>query len=391
MTALLILIYCAFICLGLPDSVLGAAWPAMHLSIGADVTSAGLASMIISGGTVISALSGAWLHRKLGTGRVVLLSVLLTALALAGIGFAPSLPVMSALCVVEWVGGGASAPALNNFVALHYKARQMSWLHCFWGVGAVLGPALMSIFVSARDGWRTGYWVVAGTLAALCAALCFSLPMWRRAEGGAQAGSETEEKTLTNREALRLPGVGLAMISFFCYCGVEATAMLWSASYLVAHRGIDAATAALCASFFFAGISAGRLLTGFITGRWKSAAIIRLGVALGAAGVLCLWLFTAPAICMVSLLMIGTGFGPIYPLTIHETPARFGRGASQAVIGLQMSCAYVGSTLMPPLFGLISGWAGIGLMPVYMLLLLAALTLCTERLNARVRASAPLD
>lgn len=389
MTALLILIYCAFICLGLPDSVLGAAWPAMHLSIGADVTSAGLASMIVSAGTVVSALSGAWLHRKLGTGRVMLISVLLTAVALAAIGFTKSLPMLCALCIVQGLGGGAIDAALNNFVALHYKARQMSWLHCFWGVGAVLGPALLSLFMGAESGWRTGYWVIAGLLMLLWGALCFSMPLWRRAEGGATAdGAEAEEPTLTNMQALRLPGVGYALIAFFCYCGVEATAMLWSASFVVKQRGIDAATAAVCASFFYGGISAGRLLTGFLSAKWKSVAIIRLGICVSAAGIVCLWLFSAPALCMLSLLLIGTGFGPIYPLTIHETPARFGRGASQAVIGLQMTCAYIGSTLMPALFGLISSRLTLGVMPVYMLILLAALTLCTERLTAAVRRRA---
>ena len=385
MTALLVIIYVAFISLGLPDSLLGAAWPVMRADLSVPLAAAGILSMIVSFGTIVSSLMSNRLVRRFGTGRITVVSVFMTAAALLGFSFAPSLWVLCLLAVPLGLGAGSIDAALNNFVALHYSARQMSFLHCFWGIGVTVSPIIMAACI-AGVGWRGGYRIVSGLQFALFAALVCTMRLWRRAEGrGAQAGGE-EAVFVSNREALRLRGIAFALLTFLLYCGAETTTGLWMASYLAEYRGLEKATAAAWGSCFFAGITVGRVLSGLLATRLSSCRQIRLGGLVMLAGAVLLLLpvqFALPG-----LLLLGVGGGPIYPCMIHETPRRFGRDASQAAMGLQMAVAYVGSTFLPPLLGAIAGATTLLLIPVALLCLTAVMFVCSELVERFIRRDA---
>ncbi len=385
MSLLLGIIYVAFISLGLPDALLGAAWPSMQGELGVAVSWAGVISMIISAGTIVSSLYSDTLTRKLGTGRVTAASVALTAAALWGFSMARS---FSALCVMAFpygLGAGAVDAALNNYVAIHYKARHMSWLHCFWGVGASLGPYIMGACLTGGFSWNTGYRVVSLLQIVLTAVLFATLSKWKETGGrqGDVAG-QGERKSLGVKDLLKLPGAKPALASFFCYCALEQTAGLWAASYMVLKRGVTAEAAAKWASLFYLGITAGRFLCGFITLKLDDKAMVRLGQGVAFCGILLLLLPFGQSVTGIGLVMVGVGCAPIYPALLHETPENFGEDKSQAIMGMQMACAYVGTMAMPPLFGMLSGLAGIWLYPWYLISLVAVMTATVECLN-RIR------
>ncbi len=376
-TFFLILIYLAFISLGLPDSLLGSAWPAMGPALGAPLSGAGAVSLIITGGTIVSSLLSGRLIRKLGTGKLTCISVAMTAGALLGFSLAPSFGWLCLLAVPLGLGAGAVDAGLNQYVAVHYASRHMNWLHCCWGVGATMGPLILSACLSGGGGWRQGYLVISVIQWTLTVVLLFSLPQWKRE----RAAEEAKQVDAGQVRPLALPGAKSALVCFLFYCAMESTTGLWGSSYLTGARGVPAERAAGWISLFYLGITAGRLLAGFATRRWDNKTLIRLGTALCGGGVLLLLLplpaWTAPA----AFALLGLGCAPIYPAMLHETPNRFGETASQAMMGVQMACAYVGNLTVPPAFGLLAGWVGAGALPVCLLLVLAGLVLCSERVN----------
>ncbi len=374
---LLGIIYLAFISLGLPDSLLGSAWPAMYREFAVPVSYAGGISAIISIGTVISSLQSDRLTKRLGTGRVTALSVLTTAVALFGFSVSHSFAALCLWAIPYGLGAGSVDASLNNYVALHYASRHMSWLHCMWGLGASLGPYIMG-YALTDGGWSTGYRIIALLQFALAAALLLTLPLWKTRAADA-AGAE-RLPPLPLKKVIRIPGAKEVMAVFFCYCAVEQTAILWASSYLALRWGLSAQEAASHASLFFVGITAGRALSGFLTLKFNDAQMIRLGQAVLLAGVLCLLLPFGTSSALTGLVLVGLGCAPVYPSIIHSTPDRFGADQSQAIIGIQMASAYVGTCLMPPLFGLIANHISVSLLPPYLLVLLAMMALMHERL-----------
>lgn len=379
MTSLLLaVIYLAFIGLGLPDSLLGAAWPMIYPQFEVPVSSMGLISMIISAGTILSSLNSSRLTRALGAGKVTLLSTALTAIALLGFGMSRSLWQLCFWAVPYGLGAGSVDAALNNYVALHYASRHMSWLHCMWGVGTIIGPSLMSAALTGGHGWSGGYLLTALVQGLIVAVLLLSLPLWGRPTSG--NGSETETAALSLREVLTIPGAKEVMLCFFGYCALESTAGLWAASYLTLARDIPAETAAGFAALFYLGITAGRAVSGWIAPHLGDDGMIRLGLWGIGLGLAALLLPGPAAVSLAGLVIIGLGCAPIYPSIIHSTPAHFGAHRSQAVIGVQMASAYVGSMAMPPLFGLMARQITPALFPFYLLVLLGLMAWMHHRL-----------
>ena len=377
---LLGVIYLAFISLGLPDSLLGSAWPSMYGQLGVPLSYAGVISMIISAGTIVSSLNSDRLTSRFGPGRVTACSVALTALALLGFSVSGQFWMLCLWAVPYGLGAGSVDAALNNYVALHYASRHMSWLHCMWGVGTLVGPNLISYALSGGQGWEMGYRTISLLQLALTAVLVFSLPLWKRAAAAGDGEEQAAHQALTLRQAAALPGAKTAVLGFFCYCALEQTAGLWAASYLVLHGGFTAEKAAAMAALFYIGITAGRAACGFITGALGDVRMIRLGQGVILAGVAAMALPFAFAM-QAGFVLVGLGCAPIYPSIIHATPARFGAARSQALIGLQMAGAYVGTLLMPPLFGLIAGRVSASWLPVYLLAILAAMFAANEHAN----------
>ncbi len=379
MTALLLgVIYLSFISLGLPDSLLGSAWPMMYGAFGVPVSFAGVISVIISLGTIVSSLQSDRLTRALGTGKVTALSVGLTALALFGFSVSSSFWMLCLWAIPYGLGAGSVDASLNNYVALHYASRHMSWLHCMWGVGASVGPAIMGYALAGGQGWPMGYRYISLIQIALTAVLLFSLPLWK---GRAQAPNGAGEgRPMKLHEVLAIPGAKAVMLTFFCYCAVEGTAGLWASSYLVLQRGVAAETAAGFASLFYLGITAGRAASGFLTLKFNDTQMIRIGQVILLTGILALILPLGQDAALAGFVLLGLGCAPIYPSIIHSTPAHFGAERSQAVIGVQMACAYVGGCVMPPLFGFLASRITVALLPFYLLALALLMVAMHERL-----------
>ena len=379
MTALLLgVIYLSFISLGLPDSLLGSAWPMMYGAFGVPVSFAGVISVIISLGTIVSSLQSDRLTRALGTGKVTALSVGLTALALFGFSVSSSFWMLCLWAIPYGLGAGSVDASLNNYVALHYASRHMSWLHCMWGVGASVGPAIMGYALAGGQGWPMGYRYISLIQIALTAVLLFSLPLWK---GRAQAPNGAGEgRPMKLHEVLAIPGAKAVMLTFFCYCAVEGTAGLWASSYLVLQRGVAAETAAGFASLFYLGITAGRAASGFLTLKFNDTQMIHIGQVILLTGILALLLPLGQDAALAGFVLLGLGCAPIYPSIIHSTPAHFGAERSQAVIGVQMACAYVGGCVMPPLFGFLASRITVALLPFYLLALALLMVAMHERL-----------
>ena len=359
---LLSVIYLAFISLGLPDALLGSAWPSMYPAFHVPVSYAGIISMIIAAGTVISSLQSDRLTKKLGTGKITAISVATTAVALF------------ALClwaVPYGLGGGSVDAALNNYVALHYESRHMSWLHCMWGVGASIGPYIMGYALSNKQEWSMGYRYISIFQIGLTAILIISLPLWKQFHkeehvGQSASGSGNTLPVLTLKQIFQIPGAREILFAFFCYSAVEQTSSLWASSYLVLHLGYSSEKAAGFASLFFIGITVGRGISGFITFKLNDSQMIHLGEGIILLGVLAMLLPLGKTVALAGLILIGLGCAPIYPSIIHSTPAHFGADKSQAIIGVQMAFAYIGTCLMPPLFGIIARSISITLFPAYL-------------------------
>lgn len=378
---LLAIIYIAFISLGLPDSLLGSAWPVMYKELNAPISYAGIISMIISAGTIVSSLFSDKITRKLGTGLVTAISVLLTASALFGFSISNSFFLLCLFAVPYGLGAGAVDAALNNYVALYYNSRQMSWLHCFWGVGASISPYIMGYAIGAGHGWRNGYSMVSIIQIFLTVILFLSLPIWKRKTVVTPEG-EDYEAPISLKDALRIKGVVFVLISFFAYCAFESTAGLWISTYLVENRGMNSETAANFASLFYLGITFGRFLCGFIADKIGDKNMIRIGVATMFVGVVFIALpMNVTIIALIGLMIAGLGAAPVYPCIIHSTPNNFGKENSHAIIGIQMASAYVGSTFMPPVFGFLAEHVDAAIYPFYLLIFVVLLFVMSEKVN----------
>ena len=382
---LLAVIYLSFISLGLPDSLLGAAWPSMYPDFGVPVSYSGVIFCIISVGTVISSLQSDRLTRRLGAGWVTAISVGMTAAALFGFSVSNSFWALCLWAIPYGLGAGSVDAALNNYVALHFASRHMSWLHCMWGIGASVGPYIMGAALSTNAGWHMGYRVIGLIQIVLTSIILLSLPLWESAAANAEAQTKASAKALTLKEIFRIPGVKAVLITFFCYCSLEQTTSLWASSYLVLAKGIAPETAAEFASLFFIGITAGRALCGFLTLKWNDTQMVRIGVVTIALGVAAMLLPLGETVTLTGLTLIGLGCAPIYPSIIHSTPAHFGADKSQAIIGVQMASAYIGNCLMPPLFGLIANRTTISIFPYYLLVILVVMGYMHEVLEKETR------
>lgn len=384
---LLVIIYLSFISLGLPDSLLGAAWPSMYQELNVPISYAGAISMIIAFGTIVSSLQSDRLTRRLGTGKVTAISVGMTALALFGFSISSSFWVLCLWAIPYGLGAGSVDAALNNYVALHYESRHMSWLHCMWGVGASVGPYIMGYVMTGGGSWSGGYRVISILQIVLTMILLFSLPLWKNRPVLADAdGQEVQTKALSIREVFRIRGAKEVMICFFCYCALEQTTGLWASSYLTLYKGVAADVAATFASLFYVGITIGRALSGFLTMKFDDVRMIRMGECLIGLGVVIMVLPFGRELALAGFLIIGLGCAPIYPCVIHSTPVHFGAERSQAIIGIQMASAYVGTCLMPPVFGLIANSISVALLPVYLCIILVLMIVMHELLVKKTEA-----
>ena len=383
---LLAIIYLSFISLGLPDALLGSAWPVMYGELAVPVSYAGIISMIIAVGTIISSLMSDWLTYKLGTGKVTAISVAMTAAALFGFSTCNAFWMLCLWAIPYGLGAGSVDASLNNYVALHYASRHMSWLHCMWGVGASVGPYIMGFVLSGGGHWTGGYRCIGILQIVLTAILFLSLPLWKNRQDAVGEGGKADAKPLTPGQILKIPGAKEIMVAFFCYCAVEQTAGLWASSYLALYKGVPGETAAFFASMFFIGITVGRALNGFLTMKLSDTQLIRIGQGIILVGIIAMLLPLGDAVSLAGLILIGLGCAPVYPCIIHSTPAHFGADKSQALIGVQMASAYIGTCLMPPLFGLIAGHVSIVLLPIYLLAILILMAVMYERMLKRVTA-----
>ncbi|CAM3988344.1 MFS transporter [Lederbergia lenta] len=389
-TFFLIIIYMAFISLGLPDSMLGAAWPVMQPEYGLPLETAGFLYMVIAGGTIVSSLLSGKVIKMIGTGKVTVISVFMTAIALLGFSFSSSLIWLIICAIPLGLGGGAVDAALNNYVATHYKAHHMSWLHCFWGVGATLGPIIMSVFISGQFSWRSGYVAIAIIQFSLVVLLLVTLPLWNKVAKNRQVeitedSDYSPDVNLQNVKPLQIKGVKLAFVSFFFYCGVEATMGLWGSSFLVNIKELSPATAAKWISFFYAGITIGRLVTGFITLKISNLILIRTGQITALIGAILLILPIPVSFSLVGFIFVGLGLAPIYPCMLHETPVRFGKEHSQRIMGYQMAVAYTGSTFLPPLLGLMASQLSIGIFSIFIIVYIILMLISSEKVNTLMK------
>ncbi len=383
MIALLIIIYAAFISLGLPDSLLGSAWPSMRTGFGAPVAIAGYLSMVISIGTIISSFVSSRIIARFKTGTVVAVSVTLTAAALLGFSFAQSVWVLFLMAIPLGLGAGCVDASLNNFVALHYESRHMNWLHCFWGIGATVGPMIMAFHIDAGNGWRAGYLTVAIIQSILVIILFATLGMWKNGTNGSPT-ENTETRFISNHEALRLPNAKLAMLGFVFFSATETTTGLWASSYLTSSHGFSEAAAATVTSCFYGGITAGRLLAGFLSIKAKSSDLIRWGQLICIAGALLIILPLPSGFAVAGIIMIGLGTAPVFPNMLHETPNRFGKDISQVLVGIEMGTAYIGSLLAPMLLGQLASFTGLGLYPYFIMLCILIMFISSELLQHRI-------
>ena len=381
---LLVIIYLSFISLGLPDSLLGSAWPKMYPSLAVPVSYAGIISFIIALGTIVSSLSSDRLTRRLGAGKVTAFSVLMTAVALFGFSISSSFISLCLWAVPYGLGAGSVDAALNNYVALHYRSRHMSWLHCMWGVGASVGPSIMGAVMTNGGSWNGGYRAISIIQMVLTAILLFSLPLWKKESVEKEGEPSVSPKALTFREILSTKGVGEILLCFFCYCALEQTTGLWASSFLTLYKGVPAETAASFASMFFIGITIGRGLCGFITMKLDDTNMVRMGQIITAVGVVILLLPLSSTVSLIGFVMIGLGCAPVYPSLIHSTPSHFGADKSQAIIGIQMASAYVGTCLMPPLFGFLAQHITVALLPYYLFVFLCLMTIMHETLVRKI-------
>lgn len=383
---LLVIIYLAFISLGLPDSLLGVAWPAMQSEWRMPIDAAGLIAMLITGSTIISSLLSVRIIKKLGTGKVTFISCLMTSGALLGFSYSSSYYWLLLFAIPLGLGGGSVDTALNSYVALHFKAHHMNWLHSFWGVGATLGPLIMAQTLSQSPSWRIGYRNIGGIQLTLAIFLFLSLPLWTRHQTRlwkkteAESSSNTRNHSSKEKHVLRMKGVKYALAIFLFYCATELSVGLWGSSFLVRVKNIPIKTAASWVAMYYGGITIGRFICGFISFKLSNTQMIRLGINIALLGTILLLLPLPNVLLIISLILIGLGLSPIFPAMIHETPNHFGKDHSQAIIGYQMASGYMGSAFLPPLIGVIIKNTTMTIFPFFLVLNIIILYFCSEKL-----------
>ena len=375
---LLVIIYLSFISLGLPDPLLGAAWPTMQAEFGVPVSCAGGISMVITFCTIISSLLSDRMTLRFGTGKITAVSVAVTAVALFGFSVCREYWMLLLWAIPYGLGAGNVDASLNNYVALHYASRHMSWLHCKWGVGATVGPYVMGAALSGGMGWNAGYRYIAILQIVLSVILFVSLPLWKERKD--QPQTKEPQKPLSLKEIFRIPGTKEVMIAFFCGCAMETVVGLWASSYFVEKNQISAELAASYGSLFFIGMTVGRAISGFLTYRLNDTQMIRLGSSIILLGIVVMLLPFGLGAGIAGVILIGLGCAPVYPCIIHSTPAHFGEENSQAIIGVKMASAYSGVLILPPLFGLVANYLSAALLPVYLLPILGLMILMYEKL-----------
>ena len=380
---LLAIIYLAFISLGLPDSLLGSAWPEMHQVLGVELSAMGIVTTLIAVGTVVSSLLSDKLTARFSTQIIVSVSVGLTAIGLLGFSFAPTFAILCLFAIPYGLGAGSIDAALNNYVALHYTSRHMSWLHCFWGVGTVVSPYVMSYALGTELGWAGGYRIVGGIQIGILIILLATLPVWKKVGHTASADSTGEEprQSVGLIGSLKIKGVPYVLLGFLGYCAAESTVMVWASTYFFEAKSTTEEVAAALGSLFFIGMTVGRFLSGFISNRIGDKNMIRIGLAISAVGVIIIAIPSSLPLAIAGFLLIGLGFAPIYPSIIHSTPNSFGKENSQAIIGIQMAAAYLGATLAPPIFGLVANYVEIRLLPLYLAIFMMLSLVMLELLN----------
>ncbi len=384
MASLLIaVIYLCFISLGLPDSLLGAAWPVMQIEFGVPLSYMGIVTLVISGCTVISGLVADRVTRKFGTWGVTVGSILLTAIGLIGFSFSPNFICLCIFSLPYGLGAGAIDTVLNNYIALHYSSRYMSWLHCFWGVGAIVSPYIMSFSLAKQYGWENGYRFVAYLQIAIAVITILSLPLWRRR--AKEDEDRVEPANLTFKQKLKLGGVPYILLAFFAYCAMEATCMTWASTYFVEVKHYTEEDAAAFAALFYIGMTVGRFLTGFITEQLGDKMLMRIGAGVALCGIVILACPLPAVVSLIAFVVIGLGCAPIYPAIVHSTPTNFGKRNSQAVMGLELASAYIGFTFMPPVYGLIAGYLNAAFLPYFLMIFLVMHIVLVELLNHYVK------
>ena len=364
---LLALIYVCFISLGLPDSLLGSAWPVLHAEIEVPISFAGIVSATIFVGTILSSLFSDKLLHRFGPGRVTAVSVVMTALGLFGFSVSNRFFMLILWAIPYGLGAGGVDAILNNYVALHYKAQHMSWLHCMWGVGASISPYIMSFALVSLESWNYGYLIVSVIQAVLSVVIFISIPLWKKGSSEErESGEESSSKPLSFAEIFAIKGAIACFLMFFCYCSLELSASLWASTYLVQKWAFTPEDAAGYASMFYLGLTFGRFINGFLAMKLGDRFLIRMGSAIVGVGIISMLIPFSAIFSLIGFAVIGLGCAPIYPCIIHMTPDVFGKDRSQAMIGVQMAFAYIGFLLMPPLFGFIAERISISLLPVYL-------------------------
>ena len=382
---LLAIIYLAFVSLGLPDSLLGAGWPVMYQDLSVPMSYAGIISMIIAGGTIISSLLADRLTSRFGAGLVTAVSSLMTAVALFCFSQSDSFIMLCIFSIPYGLGAGGVDAALNNFVALHYSSRHMSWLHCFWGVGVTISPYIMSFCLSRQLGWQSGYFGVSSLQIVLTLCLFLSLPLFKKCSVSTE-DEQSPQEHIGIKKALKIKGLKLVLITFFCYCALETSAGLWASSYFVEYKDVGETLAASFASVYFIGITIGRFLNGFVADKFGDKIMIRVGILICIFGAVLVALpIKGEIISLVGLVILGLGSAPIYPCIIHATPKNFGAKNSQAIIGIQMASAYLGCTLMPFVFGFLADVTSIAAYPFYLLAFALLMLVASEKLNKTIK------
>ena len=387
-TALLIIIYIAFIGLGIPDSLFGTAWPAIYSEFELPISFGSFVTIIISCGTVLSSVISSKIISRLGTNKVSAYSTLLTALALLGFSFAPNLWVMCFWVIILGIGAGAIDVALNNYVAIHYSATHMSFLHCFYGVGVSVSPYILSLVIAGNFGWRGGYRIAFAIQLIITLLLFLSLPLWRKAHGGENESEENTHKDLSFGSVLKIPGVKMMCSLFIASCAIECTCGGWGSTFLVEYKHLPAEKAAQIIMIYYIGMTLGRFLSGVLAAKLHSWKIIKLGQIVLGLALLLLILPGGVYLCALGMFLIGLGNGPLFPNFNYLTPENFGSDISQSVIGIQMASAYIGIMIAPTVCGLLGQVFGMVIFPFYLIVFYAIMIPVTIRIKTVLKRNA---
>ncbi len=374
---LLALIYISFISLGLPDAVLGSAWPLVSVEFGVPTSNMGILTIIISAGTVISSLFSSRLINKIGVHKITSFSVLLTAISLFGFSSSPTFLALCFWAIPYGLGAGSIDTALNNYVAINFESKHMSWLHCMWGVGASLGPYIMGMALSGGQSYRSGYMILFIIQFILSVIIFISSPIWK-SNSKSIASQNKRTRTLSLKEIFKIRGVKQILLAFFCFCSIENITGLWASSYLVYFRGVSPEIAAGFSALFYLGITVGRGVCGFIAKKYNDKQMIRAGTIIMTAGISVLFIPFGEYTAYIGLILVGLGCSPVFPCIIHSTPYNFGVENSQSITGVLMATAYTGTLIMPALFGVIGKWISFALYPVFIGMLLLVMFLMYE-------------